>query len=167
MDKKVAVDATSCARKLSRTDAEILKGLLRQIIYDFLICLENARIALHFLLEKGTFHRDWIFTCLLSEIRAFEFINEQQNVSGYIKRRLAFRLKASFSKEADSAEGSNDIHEQYSHPAFDDAVRKLCRFYDLYYEGRPESTVIHLLCGRVSPIDAEIGLAIRAEAPVA
>ena len=28
-----------------------------------------------------------------------------------------------------------------------------------YYEGRPESTVIHLLCGRVSPIDAEIGLA--------
>ena len=100
-------------------------------------------------------------------LEVFEFINEQQNNSGYIKRRLAFRLKASFSKEADLLKDLTIFTEQYSHPAFDDAVRKLCRFYDLYYEGRPESTVIHLLCGRVSPIDAEIGLALRAEAPVA
>jgi hypothetical protein len=104
--------------KLSPEDRDILRRLLKQIIYDCFICFENARISLHCLLERGRFHDQSIFVCLLSEIRAFAFSRSCPDNVEYIRRRLAARLQRQSIRSEEPIEGIIDEFERYSHPAY-------------------------------------------------
>jgi hypothetical protein len=74
MLKNWAIDASSENPTDMSKDDRIWRIALRQTMYDFFLCLENARIALHLLLEGEDLQDDSLFVCLMSEIRVFIFL---------------------------------------------------------------------------------------------
>jgi hypothetical protein len=149
--------------KLTSEERNILRGILKQIIYDCFICLENARVSLHCLLEKGTFHDQSIFVCLLSEIRAFAFSRSCPDNVEYLRRRLAARLPRQSIRSEERIEGMIDEFERYSHPAYRESLQILCEEYHRYYENEKGvgSDIVATLCGRSSPVEIDSGILSR------
>jgi hypothetical protein len=138
MLKNWAVDASSEKPSLASDGDLFWKGTLRQTIYDFLLCLENARIALHLLLEGDDLHDDSIFVCLMSEIRAFAFLKDLTDNATYISRRLEARLQPPVFR-------THEELESYLHPAYAASVRKVCANYLPFYEDNVGKDVIEKL----------------------
>jgi hypothetical protein len=120
--------------KSGRTTEEILVGKeeqflhesVKQIMYDFYLCLENARISLHELLENGEFHDNCIFVCLISEIRAFAFLRKHYGQTEYIGMRLEKRLEVANGRSFEALESY--LREEYAI-----GVARLRGMYENYY----------------------------------
>jgi hypothetical protein len=126
MLKNWAADAAAEKPSRAAENNLFLKTSVKQLAYDFFLCLENARIAMHLLLEGDGFHDDCIFVSLLSEIRVLSFLMSLDDNSPYIVRRLEARLHVPAYK----------THEElvsYFHPAYKGAVQKVCGAYDEFY----------------------------------
>ncbi len=164
MLKSWAADVSKLCPTLSDENVRILRGILEQIINDLFICLENARISLHCLLERGSLHDQSIFVCLLSEIRAFTFLRTRTSNVDYTRRRFADRLRPQRNgseRLATSREQIDEAYDElecYSHPAFSRAIRKLLENYDSYYGKGLGNDVADILAGYA--IDIEIGSAL-------
>jgi hypothetical protein len=138
MLKNRAIDASSEKPSNASKAAEFWKNTLRQTMYDFFLCLENARIALHLLLEGDDLHDDSIFICLMSEIRAFVFLRGLNDNGAYISERLDARLRP-------PVFGTHEELESYLHPAYAVAVRKMCTSYEQFYEDNIGKEIIEKL----------------------
>jgi hypothetical protein len=134
-----AVDASGENPTNMSKEDKIWKNALRQTIYDFYLCLENARIALHLLLEGDDLHDDGIFVCLMSEIRAFIFLKGLDNNVRYINERLDARLQPPVFR-------THEELESYLHPAYAAALRKMCASYEQFYEDNVGKDIIEKLC---------------------
>jgi hypothetical protein len=142
---------------LSPRETEIMQNILAQVIYDLFICLENARISLHYLLEGGRLHDQSIFLCLLSEIRAFAFLRARYADVEYIRARLEDRSGRATEISDDEW---YDEFERYSHPEFQNAITKLRKNYERFYGKGQGSEVVDILGDVPSPIVTERGEAL-------
>jgi len=125
MLKNWAIDAASEKPSLAAQNPFFVKTTIKQIAYDFFLCLENARIAIHLLLEGDGLHDDCVFVCLLSEIRALSFLINLPN-SPYIQERLHARL------ERPNYHTVEEL-ESYLHPAFRPALDRIFDTYEKFY----------------------------------
>ena len=103
-----------------------------------MLCLENARIALHLLLEGDDLHDDSIFVCLMSEIRAFAFLKDLPDNATYISRRLDARMQPPVYR-------THEELESYLHPEYAASVRKVCANYLEFYGDNVGEDVIEKL----------------------
>jgi hypothetical protein len=133
-----AIDASGKEPSLASKELEFVGTTLKQIMYDFLLCLENARIALHLLLEGDEMHDDSIFVCLMSEIRAFIVLKKMQDNAPYIRDRLEARLSPPHL-------GTLEELESYLHPVYAAAVCKMCDKYTKFYGDDVGIEIIHKL----------------------
>jgi hypothetical protein len=139
MLKNWAIDATSEKPSLASHNERFVDETLKQTMYDLFLCLENARIALHLLLEGDDLHDDSIFVCMMSEIRAFVFLAGMKDNVTYIRDRLDARLQRPVFR-------THEELESYLHPAYIVAVRKMCEKYKEFYNEDLDKVIVEKLC---------------------
>jgi hypothetical protein len=119
---------------------------IRQIIYDFFLCIENARIAFHLLLEGGDFHDTCIVVCLVSDLRAYSFLAEQypEATDAHIADRLALQISA-------PKKHSYEELESYLHHSYYNAMLRADQIYNDYYPDRTGAEIVGWLAKHCQP----------------